>query len=86
MKVKFTIKATGSWKYLRVRDNFAKNDKAFNGNATDAKRVDVSTEGGSSGSISVWARSADGSTDERFVERRPVREDDPVEIAYTPPS
>jgi hypothetical protein len=83
--MEFSIVATGDWKFLRVRDNIADNDKnAFDGNATNAQKVPFETAGGNSGNISVWARSASGSADEKPVEKRPVHEGESVEVNYPP--
>jgi hypothetical protein len=82
--MQFSIRATGAWTFLRVRDNIAEGDDVFNGDATNAQTVSVKTGSGSSGNISVWARSAAGSNDEEFAESRPVRENEPVEIEYSP--
>lgn len=82
--MQFSIKATGDWKFLRVRDDIAPKDDVFNGDATEAETVEVVTNGGSSGRISVWARDAAGSTNQKEMGSRSVREGDLVEIKHPP--
>ena len=84
--MKFKVQATGTWKYVRVEDNISGNPEAFNGDATTAQDVEVSTGGGSTGSISIWARASQQTNGEQFVARRPIREGDEVKVVYAPPS